>query len=326
MSFRLIIAVATLFLFSIGASTAQKVDYPYPVEYMNLSLEGQQAQMAYMDVQPAKPNGQTIILFHGKNFSGFYWKDVIPYLTDAGYRVIVPDQIGWGRSSKPNIHYSFHGLANNNLLLLDSLKIDKVVVVGHSMGGMLATRFSIMYPGRVSKLVIENMIGLEDYASIVPYKPITASYQKELQGTYESYKKYQQTYYPVWKDEYEIYVKAQAESLADPDFKSIAWVNALTYQMIYEQPVVYEFEKLKMPALLIIGQADRTVVGKDALTDEQKKVYGNYPALGKMLHRRIRNSRLVELLGVGHIPHIQTPALFKKHLLRFLTASSQSYK
>jgi pimeloyl-ACP methyl ester carboxylesterase len=95
-------------------------------------------------------------------------------------------------------------------------------------------------------------------------------------------------------------------------------VNALTYLMIYEQPVCYEWDRIAVPTLLIIGQEDRTVVGKDLLTAEQKKLYGQYPVLGRKTKRQIKNAKLVELAGVGHIPHIQEPETFQKHLLSFL--------
>jgi hypothetical protein len=75
-------------------SFAQDVQYTFPVNYYNISIEKQDVRMAYTDVKPTKANGETVILFHGKNFNGFYWKDVIPFLAEAGYRVIVPDQIG----------------------------------------------------------------------------------------------------------------------------------------------------------------------------------------------------------------------------------------
>src|SRR3954466_6567311 len=101
-------------------SFSQDVAYPYPVSYFNLQIEGQNVKMAFMDVKPTTPNGETVILFHGKNFNGFYWKDVIPFLSAAGFRVIVPDQVGWGKSSKPIVHYNFFMLANNNAKLLDS--------------------------------------------------------------------------------------------------------------------------------------------------------------------------------------------------------------
>jgi pimeloyl-ACP methyl ester carboxylesterase len=71
---------------------------------------------------------------------------VIEALTTAGYRVVVPDQIGWGKSSKPDIHYSFHLLAANTATLLDHLGVGQVSVLGHSTGGMTATRFTLMNP------------------------------------------------------------------------------------------------------------------------------------------------------------------------------------
>lgn len=153
------------------AQTIRAVQYPYAVKYLDLQIENKRARMAYMDAAPTKPNGAAVILFHGKNFNGFYWKDVAAKLTASGFRVIIPDQIGWGKSDKPDIHYSFHLLAQNNKKLLESLKIERAIVVGHSMGGMLATRFALMYPETVSKLVLENPIGLEDYQTFVPYTP-----------------------------------------------------------------------------------------------------------------------------------------------------------
>ena len=307
-----------ILIFFISSYLSAQVTYPYRLQYFSLSVENKNVRMAYMDVLPAKPNGKTIILFHGKNFNGYYWKALIPALSEKGYRVIVPDQLGWGRSDKPDLHYSFHMLANNNKRLLDSLEIKKVIVLAHSMGGMLASRFALMYPDITEKLVLENPIGLEDYKTFVPYQPLEKLYANESAATYESYKKYQQSYYPAWKPEYEQYVAAQAEALKDTTFKTIAWVNALTYQMIYEQPVVYELDKISVPVLLVIGQADRTVVGKNLLTESQKNRYGQYPELGRKTHQKIKNSKLVELPGVGHIPHIQEPGLFQKAVFEFL--------
>lgn len=307
-----------LLLFLFVKNTIAQVTYPYPLQYFLLNIENKKVQMAYMDIKPANANGKNIMLFHGKNFNGYYWKDIIPALTEKGYRVIVPDQLGWGRSDKPDLHYSFHALAKNNRLLLDSLHIDKVTVIGHSMGGMLAVRYALMYADKTEKLVLENPIGLEDYKTFVPYQSIDKIYLKEKSATYESYQKYQASYYPVWKPAYDQYVMAQAEALADTAFKQIARVNAITYQMIYEQPVIYEVTKITIPTLLIIGQADRTIVGKDLLTQDQQNKYGQYPQLGKKIKMQMKNCKLIELNGVGHIPHIQEPDLFKKALFNFL--------
>ena len=75
----------------------EHIEYPYPVHYLDLTIEGQPLRMAYMDVAPAAtPNGKTVVLLHGKSFSGDYWAHTIATLTGQGYRVIVPDQLGFG--------------------------------------------------------------------------------------------------------------------------------------------------------------------------------------------------------------------------------------
>jgi pimeloyl-ACP methyl ester carboxylesterase len=302
---------------------AQSIKYPYPVKYITINVEGQNAKMAFMDVQAAKPNGQIVLLLHGKNFTGFYWKNVIAFLTDAGYRVIAPDQLGWGLSTKPNAKYTFEMLAQNNKLVLDSLGLDKVNIIGHSMGGMLAARFSLMYPERTSKLILEDPLGLEDYRKFIPYKPIEQQFKKEQTATYASYKKYQQGYYPVWKPEYEQYVIAQAQPLKQKDFSSVAWVNALTYQMIYEQPVLYDLDKITVPTLFIVGQLDRTILGKEMLSPSKQKLHGNIPMLAAKASKKIKGSKVIVLPSVGHIPHIQNVDLFKRSVLQFLGVNDQ---
>ncbi len=305
------------------AQTPTDIKYPFEVKYLSLTIEKQNVKMAYMDIAPKTANGETIILLHGKNFNGYYWKDVIPMLTSRGFRVIVPDQIGWGKSDRPNIHYSFHGLAENNKKLLDALNIKKVVVLGHSMGGMLATRFTLMFPETVSKLILENPIGLEDYRTFVLYAPLEMLERNELKATAASIADYQRTYYPVWKPEYKQYADAQAADLKLKNFSIIAFVNALTYQMIYEQPVVYEFENIAVPTLLIVGQEDRTIVGKARVPKDIINEYGQYPELGCKTKNKIKNSQLVEIEGVGHIPHIQTPDKFERAIADFLQPNNR---
>lgn len=309
--------IVFLFLLTTYYIQAQ-VEYPYPIQKFSITLEKKPVQIAYMDVKPDSAARNTVLLLHGKNFNGYYWKNVIAFLVKAGSRVIVPDQPGWGRSDRPDLHYSFHLLAYVTCRLLDSLHIQKVNVVGHSMGGMLAARFAIMYPEKVERLVLEDPIGLEDYKRFVPYQTTEQLYEKEKAATYDSYKKYQESYYPQWKPEYEQYVQAQADDLKRADFPTIAWVNALTYQMIYDQPVCYEWDRITAPTLLIIGMEDHTVVGKALLDDDEKARHGQYPALGKRTKELIPNAMLLELPGIGHIPHIQDLQQFKEILLTFI--------
>ncbi|PJJ60065.1 alpha/beta fold hydrolase [Hymenobacter chitinivorans] len=302
-------------------ATLDGYEYPFPVKYLPLKLEGQALRMAYMDVPATtKANGRTVVLLHGKNFFGAYWRETIKALTGAGFRVVVPDQVGFGKSDKPDLHYSFHQLARNTKHLLDTLGVPKAVVVGHSMGGMLATRFALLYPEATEKLVLENPIGLEDYRVGVPFQTIDQAEATERRSTEASIRKYHATYYPNGypqaHDEWLLPLAAQTKS---PDFPKVARANALTFDMIYQQPVAYEFSRVQAPTLLIIGQADRTVVGKKLIKNPKVlAAMGQYPALGRRTAAQIKGAKLVELDKVGHIPHLEAFAKFREALLAFV--------
>jgi pimeloyl-ACP methyl ester carboxylesterase len=297
-------------------------DYPFAVHYLDLQTQNQQLKMAYMDIHPKAANGKTVVLLHGKNFNGAYWKQTIDALTAEGYRVVVPDQIGFGKSSKPvNYQFTFQQLAQNTKAVLDSLKLDKICLLGHSMGGMLATRFALMYPERVEKLILENPIGLEDWKLVAPYTSIDQNYQNELKANYESTKKYQLEFYydNRWKPEYDEWVYLLTGWTKHPDYPVVALNNAQTSDMIFTQPVVYEFQHIKVPTLLIIGTRDRTAIGKNNVKDKAiREKMGQYQLLGKETQKKIPGSQLVELDNVGHLPHIEVFDRFIKPLQSFL--------
>jgi pimeloyl-ACP methyl ester carboxylesterase len=102
------------------------------------------------------------------------------------------------------------------------------------------------------------------------------------------------------------------------EYPRLAWSAALTTQMIFEQPVCHEFQLLKPPTLLVIGQSDRTAVGKDLVSKEVAATMGNYPELGKQVAALIPNAKLVPIEDCGHIPHLEAPAKFHAALLNFL--------
>jgi pimeloyl-ACP methyl ester carboxylesterase len=299
----------------------ENYEYPYPVKFITVHNQLQQLQMAYMDVKPENYNGKNVMLMHGKNFNGAYWGSTIAALTKEGFRVIVPDQIGFGKSTKPTtFQYTFQQLALNTKTLLDSLGIQKISVLGHSMGGMVATRFVLMYPGIVEKFILENPIGLEDWKLKVPYKPATWWYENELKSNYQSIKKYQmESYYAgKWNADFDRWAKLLAGWTLNKDYKIIAWNSALTYDMIFTQPVCYEFKNIQAPTLLIIGTRDKTAVGKPLVSEEVRKTMGNYALLGKTTRDKIPNSTLVEIPNVGHLPHVEAFDKFINPLISFL--------
>jgi pimeloyl-ACP methyl ester carboxylesterase len=227
--------------------------YPWPVQHYEFVSQGGSLHIAYMDVKPATPNGRAIILLHGKNYVAATWQTSITVLGEAGYRVIAPDQIGFGKSTKPaHYQYTFQQLAGNTHGLLASLGIGRVTVVGHSTGGMLGVRYALMYPDNVDQLALVDPIGLEDWkAKGVPWQSVDALYQQELQTTADRIREYERTTYyaGTWQPAYEQWVQMLAGLYRGPGRELVAWNAALLSDMIYTQPVLYEFGDLRMPVL-----------------------------------------------------------------------------
>jgi pimeloyl-ACP methyl ester carboxylesterase len=159
--------------------------------------DGEQVWMAYMDVASVQPNGRTVVLLHGRNFPSSYWAPVIKTLSDAGYRVVVPDPIGFGKSSKPQGDLHFDTLARNTIALLDHLQIAKADIVAHSLGGMLGVRIARAYPDRIAHLVLTAPIGLEDYRLYVPPTPTEKILENEDKLTADGYRKQLETNYAL---------------------------------------------------------------------------------------------------------------------------------
>jgi pimeloyl-ACP methyl ester carboxylesterase len=146
--------------------------YPGPVLKFAFVSQDIPLHMAYIDVKPTRPNGRVVTLLHGRNYVAATRQGTIAVLSDAGYRVIAPDQIGFGKTTKPaHYQYTFQQFAGNTHALLDSLGISRVTIVGHSTGGMLGVRYARMYPDSIDQLGLVDPIGLEDWkAKGVPGK------------------------------------------------------------------------------------------------------------------------------------------------------------
>jgi len=295
--------------------------YPYPVQMLQFEHDGRILRMAYMDVKPtaANANGKTVMLFHGKNFGADYWENTLKVLSAQGYRVIAPDQIGFGKSSKPEMRYTFSMLVDNNVRLLDHLKVDRVAVVANSMGGMLGVHFARQQPHRVSALVLENPLGLEDYVPSIPPQQTANLTKLEMAQTTESYRNFIKSYFKDnYRPEFERFVEQFSRVQRSSEYPRVAHVSALTYQMIYDGPTFNELPKLTVPTMLAIGQLDRTVFGRRFAPPEAVKSLGNFPQLGKDAQKRIPRAALVEFDNVGHVPHLEAPERFHAAVLEFL--------
>ena len=286
--------------------------YPHPIETLTLKSQRRELEMAYMHLPaPKKAGGEagpTAVLLHGKNFNAAAWAETAAWLQGQGYGVLAPDQIGFGKSSKPTAYqYSFEQLAWNTAQLLDHLKIEKAVIIGHSMGGMLGTRFALAYPERVEKLVLVNPIGLEDYLDHTRYPTIDAVYAGQLKTDKARIIGYQKKFYydGAWNDRYEALTVPLRGLFNGPDREDWAYVSALTTDMVLTQPVIDDLPLIKVPATLIMGTRDRTAPNARAQREGDARELGRYDRLGAEIRAAAPQVEVVELDDLGHSPQVE---------------------
>ena len=281
----------------------EDVPYPHPVSYFQFSLDGQDVRMAYMDVPPTRTaNGRTVILLHGMNFFGETWATTIDILRQDGYRVVAIDQIGYGRSSKPILHYTISTHASNTKKLLDHLGIKTTDIVTHSMGGMVGSRFAASYPKSVGSLAMINQIGLTDARSARPWRDTAEVYKASLGRDYAEIVRSMRAYYVNWKPEYMKYVRIHYGWTKSGDWPRMAMVRALQQQAIYADPVVYDWPRIKARTLVIGGEKDGP----------------NFPAQARHVAETIPNGQLYLIPNVGHNPQFEAPDQLYPPLLKFL--------
>ena len=297
-----------------GSITCDECPYPYPSKYLDINVYSQDVRISYMDVAPrGTPNGHTVMLLHGNNFGGFYFGVIIDGLIDAGFRVVVPDQIGYGKSSKPIAPYNFNSQARNTQLILDAEQIDKVMAVGHSMGGMLATRFTTQYPDSVERLVVYNPIGLADGRFNRPMTPVDQIYERVLQTDYQSTRRSLSRYVghdpDAWNDEFETYTRIRYSWTLSADWPRLAMVQSLISQMLYGDPVVYDWAHIHVPTLAF-GGAEDLLLGPAETFQARMKLLADTVPNG--------NGRLHLIPGLGHVPHLEDADAIVTPLVAYL--------
>ncbi|MCJ1472220.1 hypothetical protein MMC13_000867 [Lambiella insularis] len=305
--------------------------YDWPIHYQQLETQHQSLCQAYMDISINKTNcdQKVMMMLHGKNFCSQTWNATANVMLGQGYRVILPDQIGFCKSDKPkDYQFSLHQLALNTKTILDNLGVKKLTVIGHSMGGMLSARFALMYPEMVDRLVMVDPIGLEDWrAKGVPYLPINDIYKQEASSNYTSISGYENATYYVndWKPEYDVWVKMLLKVYDGPLRTTYAFDQALVTDMVYTQPIIYEFPLLGgIPnSLLMVGDKDNTAIGKQWSPPDVQATLGHYDVLGPEAAKAIgSNCTFIHYPTLGHAPQFSAPDIFHKNLTDWLNETN----
>ena len=285
----------------------EEIEYPHPVNYLNLKLYGQDVRIAYMDVAPVgTANGQTVVLLHGGSYYGWYWKAQIDALTKAGFRVVVEDRLGWGKSSKPIIPYSISLHASNTAALLDHLGVAKAAIVGHSIGGQMATRFAFLYPERTTHMVMVNPVGLTDGRAGRGFRPFDGEVdvKPDLQAAYEADVRTDLSRYVVWRPEYLEHLRLRHGVRLSAEWPRLAHVRELGGNLRSVDSTVNDWPHIRTKSMLLGGREDGP----------------SFPDNARRAVETLPNAKLVLIPGVGHNPHEEAPEIVNAELIRFLSS------
>ena len=240
-------------------------------------------------------SGPTVILLHGLGGSWQTWHFNIGALAEK-YHVVVPDQIGFGKSDKPFVNYRIRTYVDFLDQFCKQLKIERATLVGNSMGGWIAAMFTASFPDRVEKLVLEDAAGYappKDFDTRVYWglNPTTREGMKVLVAKV-FYSKAFQTEAAV--------DQSIAARLAAGDGYTI---NSITESIIRGEDFLDDIVKtIKRPTLIIWGRQD-----------------GLVPlAEGERFNKDIAGSKMFVIDQCGHVPNIEKPGEFNAAVLKFL--------
>lgn len=293
----LALALFCLFAFS-GVAAAQATGAAPAIADKTATVYG--AKIRYQEAG----SGPVVVLLHGLGADGSSWASNIAPLA-AKYRVIVPDQIGFGKSDKPFINYRVGTLVDFLNGLFKELKIERASLVGNSLGGFTATAFALAYPEKVDKLVLVDAAG---YA--VPKGTDPQTFNILNPSTREGIR---QVMSVVFYDKKMFANDAVIDTLYT---KKMQTGDGYTIQKFIESILRGEdvldgrLDKIKQPTLLVWGR-------EDALTPL---------SMGERFKQDIKGSQLLVFDKCGHVPQMEKAAEFNAALLKFLGGEGLAIK
>jgi pimeloyl-ACP methyl ester carboxylesterase len=236
--------------------------------------------------------GPVVVLVHGLGGRAEDWRSLAPYLAKAGFRVYLPDLIGYGRSEKPkDFSYSVRDEAEVVAGFLDALGLKQVDLGGWSMGGVIVQHVAADHPDRVRRLILFDSAGLFvlpkwDTSLFTPQSPTQLDQLDAL----------------LWPHPPVVPGFVARDILRVSNHR--AWIihRALASMLTGQDATDKLLPELKMPVLLLWGAEDRITP----------------LSLGESMHRLIPQSELDVIPGCGHLAPGQCAAQMAPKVLEFL--------
>ena len=241
--------------------------------------------------------GEPLMLLHGFGADKENFTRVARFLTQR-YRVIVPDQLGFGESSHPQgADYSPIAQAQRARALVQALGIQNLHLGGSSMGGQIALTYAASYPTEVKSLWLLDPAGVWSAPESELRKIIRETGQNPLMARTED--EFARTFALAMNDPPFI-PRPFLDVMAQARMRNFALEN-LIFRQLAGDSVEARVTGLAIPALIVWGDRDRVL----------------NPASAEVLHRLLPRSQVVIMPGVGHLPMVERPRQTAEDYLRF---------
>ncbi|HEY3717360.1 MAG TPA: alpha/beta hydrolase [Jatrophihabitantaceae bacterium] len=260
-------------------------------------------------------SGAPVLLIHGIGDSSETWSDVIPGLAQS-YRVIAPDLIGHGASAKPRTDYSLPTYANMLRDLLTVLGLERVTLVGHSLGGAAAMQFAYQYPDRVDRLVLVSTGGVGREVTPLLRAAALPGAQLALAALRLPFTRWTVNFAIRLLQVLDNGLAIDAEHILDAVNSPLdatsraAYVRTLRAVVDWRGQVGTMLDRCYlaqgMPTLLVWGERDEVVP----------------PLHGGLAHVAMPGSRLVYFEDTGHFPHHSHPQRFVSLVHEFISSTA----
>lgn len=250
----------------------------------------------YLEAAPADYPGIPLVLIHGIGSRGEDWAPMIPALAAQGFHVYVPDLLGYGRSSKPDVDYSISLQESVVLKFMDTLQLQHANVGGWSMGGWVALRLTLDHPEKVNRLIVYDAAGT--------YFPPTFDASLFLPTDAASFAALRHMLSPIDTPLPSFVVRAAINNLAKN-----GWVIQRSYDAMVNGKDLTDFRlpDLQRPTLVVWGSLDQLIP----------------LAVGEQMQKAIPASTLAVVPGCGHLAPAECPTLVLKATTDFLKSYPQ---
>jgi len=257
-------------------------------------------KLHYIDIGQGDP----VILVHGFASSSYCWHENVPALVDAGFRVILVDQPGLGRSGIPPKPYAFsvENQAGEILKLADRLELKRFSLIGSSMGGGIVLYMSLHHPDRVAKTVVVSpaCYALGKHHGLLGV-PGVVQLASMLAGRWAIRGSLRTTFFdPTRVDE--TIVDEYARPFNKPGYvRVLASLGKDFFSEEFER-MTQNYAELKPELLILWGDHDKWV----------------RIAFGERLHAAVPGSRYEVLENAGHLPHQEQADAVNSMVVQFL--------